>query len=489
MSGILLMKRLASLRGLFALVLAPWALDAETMIPPANNKVILDGFGDEWENLEGSPSLSPIKGAQLQLSHDHKHLLILASVPNSSHQPFPHDRMVIEIHWEKRGKSSVSHLRWEIGLNQHGRVDGKDSSQITAAIRQDVAGLRTTYECAAPLSALPWNYKGLSLTVQLWDDSSTDTPTAEWNRRPFIMNEFTKAQEKAGRILSETDFGELTPARARELITEVIPSVGNTRSGASALQKALDRTDYSGVEKAKVIARFLHKNPDNPTARSLILYLFRTRLGTLGWEKSLNVVKAVTLSAKVPREQVYDSIRNHYGNKPELVVRGWHLVGPFPFDRETASRMSNLPPSLKTVTLKESYAIDGKRLSWKPILYTEKNFCDIRKSLSTQEHGKAYAVTWVNSATAQNAALEFHANSPAKVWINGRSIPIVTRSRDEVPVQLEKGWNQILVESESVATGKQSDSQIWEYQMLLLHPLGMGKVPSLKMMGESLRKN
>ena len=93
------------------------------------------------------------------------------------------------------------------------------------------------------------------------------------------------------------------------------------------------------------------------------------------------------------------------------------------------------------------------------------------------------------TATAQNAALEFHANSPAKVWINGRSIPIVTRSRDEVPVQLEKGWNQILVESESVGTGKQSDSQIWEYQMLLLHPLGMGKVPSLKMMGEPLRKN
>ena len=220
-----------------------------------------------------------------------------------------------------------------------------------------------------------------------------------------------------------------------------------------------------------------------------MLYLFRTRLGKLGWEKSLNVVKAVCLSANVPREQVYDGIRAHYGSKPELVVRGWHLVGPFPFDRETASRMNNLPPSQKTVTLKESYSIDGKRLSWKPTVYTEKNFCDIRKSLSTQEHGKAYAVTWVNSATAQNAALEFNANSPAKVWINGRSIPIATRSRDEVSVQLEKGWNQILVESESVATGKQSDSQIWEYQMLLLHPLGMGKVPSLKMMGEPLRKN
>ena len=98
--------------------------------------------------------------------------------------------------------------------------------------------------------------------------------------------------------------------------------------------------------------------------------------------------------------------------------------------------------------MKEKYTVDGKQLSWKPVELT-KNRCDIRKSLSTVEHGKAFAVTWVNSGKSQTAALEFKANSPAKLWINGQHIRIPTQSRDEVPIQL---ISQILV----VTTGMQS---------------------------------
>ena len=469
---------------LFALVGLPLAISAELLIHPANQKIILDGFAEDWETLDGAPKLEPTKGAKLQLSHDLKHLLILAGVPNSSHQPLPHDRMVIEIHWEKGGKSAVPHLHWEIGLDQQARIDGLDSVQLHASVRQDMIQERTTYECAVPLSSLPWNYQGLSLTVQFWDESSPDSPVAQWTKQPFRMNEFTKAQEEAGRILKETDFDSLTPAQAHQLLTETIPSVGNTVSGARAFQRALNRTDYSRVDKAKAIARFLHANPDNPSANSLILALFRTRLGSLGWEKSLNVVKAVSQSANVPREQVYDGIRAHYATKPELLPQGWQVVGPFPFDEDTAQRITNLPPDLKTITLKENYTIDGKKLTWKPVVYTDKNYCDIRKTLATEDHGKAYAVTWVNSGLDQEAAIEFFANSPAKVWLNGRDIRIPTRSRDEVPIRLNKGWNQILVETDSVATGKNSSSGTWEFQLLLLHPLGMGKVPQLTMFGE-----
>ena len=468
---------------LLMLTSLPFALASETTIHPANKKVVLDGFGDDWRDLEGAPKLEPFKGAQLQLSHDHKHLLILASVPNPSHQPLPHDRMVIEIHWEKGGKSLAPYLHWEVGLNQQGKVDGENSVQIPAAVRHDLINGRTTYECAAPLSALPWNYKELSINLQLWDDSSVESPVAEWVKLPFRMNEFTKSQEAAGRILSETDFENLTPVQAHELLTKTIPSIGNTRSGASAFQRALSRTDYSGVDKAKALARFLHMNPENPSAHSLILSLFRSRLGSLGWEKSLNVVKAVSQSAKVPREQVYDGIRGHYGTKPDLIVQGWQVVGPFPFEEGINQRFTKLPPDQRTITLKEKYSVDGKKLSWKPVELT-KNRCDIRKSLSTEEHGKAFAVTWVNSGKSQTAALEFKANSPAKLWINGQHIRIPTQSRDEVPIQLNQGWNQILVETDSVTTGKQSGSGTWEFQMLLLHPLGMGKVPAMSMFGQ-----
>lgn len=466
------------------LIVFPWSLVAETTIHPANQKVILDGFAEDWESLEGAPKLAPASGAQLQLSHDHKHLLILTAVPNVSHQPLPHDRMVIGIHWERGGQSKDRSLQWEVGLDPHSRINGQDSVQLHAAVRQDIIKGRTTYECAVPLSALPGNYQGLSLTLQLWDESSKESPVAEWTKQPFSMNEFTQTQEAAGKILAETDFENLTPEQARQLITETIPSVGNTRSGTHAFYRALGRAKYSGEDKAKAIARFLHRNPENPGASGLILSLFRSRLGSLGWEKSFNVVKAVSRSAKVPREQVYDGIRGHYGRKPELVVQGWQVVGPFPFDEGTSRSLTNLPPDLKTITLKEQYTIDGKKLSWKPIELTDKNSCDIRKTLATEGHGKAYAVTWVNSGTNQTAALEFYSNSPAKVRINGRDIRIPTRSHDEVPIQLNQGWNQILVETDSVATGKQSGTGTWEFQMLLLHPLGMGKVPQLSMFGQ-----
>ena len=38
--------------------------------------------------------------------------------------------MVIEIHWEKGGKSLAPYLHWEVGLNQQGKVDGENSVQI-----------------------------------------------------------------------------------------------------------------------------------------------------------------------------------------------------------------------------------------------------------------------------------------------------------------------------------------------------------------------
>ena len=35
----------------------------QTTIHPANKKVVLDGFGDDWRDLEGAPKLEPFKGA------------------------------------------------------------------------------------------------------------------------------------------------------------------------------------------------------------------------------------------------------------------------------------------------------------------------------------------------------------------------------------------------------------------------------------------
>ena len=91
--------------------------------------------------------------------------------------------------------------------------------------------------CPRPLCIFLWNYKELSINLQLWDDSSTESPVAEWVKLPFRMNRFAKSQEAAGRILSETDFENLAPVHAHELLTKTIPSIGNTRSEGKRLSK------------------------------------------------------------------------------------------------------------------------------------------------------------------------------------------------------------------------------------------------------------
>ena len=74
----------------------------------------------------------------------------------------------------------------------------------------------------------------------------------------------------------------------------------------------------------------MHRHPENPGMRSLVLTLFRSRLGQMGWEKSFNVVKAVSRSAKIPRSAVYDGLRGHYWDSPKIAVKDWHVIGPFP---------------------------------------------------------------------------------------------------------------------------------------------------------------
>ena len=66
--------------------------------------------------------------------------------------------------------------------------------------------------------------------------------------------------------------------------------------------------------------------------RNLVLTLFDPGWVRWGGRRVLNVVKAVSRSAKIPRSAVYDGLRGHYWDSPKIVVKDWHAIGPFPFD-------------------------------------------------------------------------------------------------------------------------------------------------------------
>ncbi|MED5282301.1 MAG: hypothetical protein VYA10_12545 [Verrucomicrobiota bacterium] len=454
----------------------------EIVIRPANEEIRLDGLDGDWKNLEQVPKLVSANQGILQLSHDQKHLLALVMIPNPSHQPLPSERMEIELSWTGANKNEVDYPTWELGVNKHGVIEGQNSSGCRAAFRHDLASQATFFELAIPLSSLPKNFDDLFLRVDYYDDggnvSQTVPPTHLWRKLPLIINEFTADQESAGKVLDETDFDNLTSERARHLISNVIPIVGNTASGFRAFSRSLSRADFSPLDRTKAIVQFMHRHPENPNMRNLVLTLFRSRLGKMGWEKSFNVVKAVSRSAKIPRSAVYDGLRGHYWDSPKIAVKDWHAIGPFPFD-EIETQGMKLPDKLSKITLRENYSFNGQTLRWKKVQPTEKHFSDLRRALDSERHGKAFAVTWVNSVEAQNAALEIESSSPSRIWINGWLITTPIGRGNETVIQLNQGWNQILLENESVTTGKGASDKTWQFRMSLMHPLGMGEVPGL----------
>ena len=450
-------------------------------IRPANKELIFDGLAEDWVLLHEAPKLVNQNNAVLQLSHDQKHLLLLVIIPNLSHQPLPAEKLQIQFFWDSNGNKNIEYPSWELGINKHGKIESHSSSEIIASFRHDLLAQKTFFECAVPLDEVPENPENLSLSVTYLDSDSSDgmSPLSfKWQNVPLRINEYTADQESAGNILDETDFKNLTAEKARHLISNIIPVVGNTASGFRAFSRSLSRADFSPLERTKAIVQFMHRHPENPGMRSLVLTLFRSRLGQMGWEKSFNVVKAVSRSAKIPRSAVYDGLRGHYWDSPKIAVKDWHAIGPFPFD-EIETQGMKLPDKLSKITLRENYSINGQTLSWKKVQATEKHFSDLRQSLDSERHGKAYAVTWVNSVEAQNAALEIDSTSPSRIWINGWLIKTPIGRGNETVIQLNQGWNQILLENESVTTGKGTSDKTWQFRMSLMHPLGMGQVPGL----------
>jgi len=80
-------------------------------------------------------------------------------------------------------------------------------------------------------------------------------------------------------------------------------------------------------------------------------------------------------------------------------------------------------------------------------------------------------------------------NGPSRIWINGWLIKRPMDRGNESVIQLNQGWNQILLENESLTTGKGANDNTWQFRMNLMHPLGMGQVPGLSNFTNNAKPN
>ncbi len=145
--------------------------------------------------------------------------------------------------------------------------------------------------------------------------------------------------------------------------------------------------------------------------------------------------------------------------KPHRVyIPEWNLIGPFPNPRNEKLVRQGLDivyPPEKELDLTKTYSgVDGQKVSWKAVSTPPSGRVDLYM-FDPYELVVAYALTYVYSPKDQTLPLLLGSDDGVKVFLNGKEIHRVLTIRvaepdqDNVPLQLKKGWNSLLLKIEN----------------------------------------
>lgn len=145
-------------------------------------------------------------------------------------------------------------------------------------------------------------------------------------------------------------------------------------------------------------------------------------------------------------------------------LTAWKIAGPFRQAGEDYAALFDIPFPPETEGTGDWRAIPAGTDPKRPWLL------DLLKALGG-EQCVAYARTWVYSEKATSARLEIGADDGVKVWVNHKFLHGNNASRalspgsDKVPVQLEAGWNLVLLKITQ-------NNQGWEFCARFVNPDG-----------------
>ncbi len=137
--------------------------------------------------------------------------------------------------------------------------------------------------------------------------------------------------------------------------------------------------------------------------------------------------------------------------RPLGYLERWRVIGPFDNERgggfETA-----YPPETEPVDFTAAYNGKTQRVSWRELPSTPlAGLVDLGSLFEPNEECLAYALTYLESASAQTVAIRLGTKDSYKLWVNGELVQSKNlhrpfrRGQDSAGVRLRKGWNQILV--------------------------------------------
>ncbi len=164
-----------------------------------------------------------------------------------------------------------------------------------------------------------------------------------------------------------------------------------------------------------------------------------------------------TLYTECTRDQVQNLVNSLQDQGEDLpysmllgFIQRWYVIGPFPLPSEEHWQMEYLDEP--EVDLERSYRLHGKRHEWEPVwAHPQEGIVDLVSTLSMCEQCLAYAYTEIYVPEACEAVLSLGVDDSEQVWVNGEKVfeqytarPL-QKDQDTVPIQLEKGENQILL--------------------------------------------
>lgn len=133
----------------------------------------------------------------------------------------------------------------------------------------------------------------------------------------------------------------------------------------------------------------------------------------------------------------------------------WHLVGPFPW--KSADGFAANPVGAPDVDLEASYTVDGQSLSW--VIHETGQIINALGLLGQYDSVSMYGYTTFSSEEAKDAQIRIGSDDGVRIWLNGQTVHENNIDRgmlldqDIVPVQLEEGDNELLVQVTQVVGG------------------------------------
>jgi hypothetical protein len=248
-----------------------------------------------------------------------------------------------------------------------------------------------------------------------------------------------------------------------------IPSLGPSDEALTFFNvlRTLARRDTR--RQIELTTWFLKAIPDHPNGVRLLKSLL-SAYDDIHDPDPVRAVEAVIEECRPPRA-IRSEFRRKYTRGSGSFIRTWRVIGPFP-NPESRGLATPYPPETEEVRLNEAYEAMGGKARWR-FHRSEKELIDLAPLFKPNEHVVAYAVCWVYSDRVRFAALEVGSDDGCKLWVNRKVVldHLIERAaeprQDIVPIQLRRGWNEILVKIEQ---GKVD----WSFYLELVDREGRG---------------